>query len=105
MQDVIEEIGGETAGHTDVDPAELEGEIRDMVSGYVGADVDVSMPLAAQGLDSLAAMELRQKLQVRCFFPLGRFVWPIAYCSPPSNHYFPQLPSLRKEDPWNQWKC
>lgn len=47
-----------------LDPQTLEAEICGMVAGYVGTDVDASMPLAAQGLDSLAAMELRQKLQV-----------------------------------------
>ena len=48
----------------ELDAAGLEAEVAGMVRGFVGADVDVSAPLAAQGLDSLAAMELRQKLQV-----------------------------------------
>ncbi|CAL8466746.1 g6282 [Coccomyxa elongata] len=64
-QVVFEETGGEEGEHMHLDPETLEAEIRGMVAGYVGEDVDVSMPLAAQGLDSLAAMELRQKLQDR----------------------------------------
>ena len=44
--------------------AELEAEGAGMVAGFVGADVDPARPLTAQGLDSLAALELRQKLQV-----------------------------------------
>lgn len=46
---------------------EIEGvtaEIMQMVASFVGRDVDADLPLVAQGLDSLAAMELRQKLQV-----------------------------------------
>jgi hypothetical protein len=48
----------------------LQQEILDMVRGFVGADVAVDQPLVAQGLDSLAGMELRQKLQV-CLGPDG----------------------------------
>ena len=67
-QVVLEENGGEQEEHMHLNPETLEAEILGMVAGYVGDDVDVSMPLAAQGLDSLAAIELRQKLQVhkRC---------------------------------------
>ena len=36
-----------------------------VAQALVGEAVDMDQPLAAQGLDSLAAMELRQKLQVR----------------------------------------
>ena len=36
-----------------------------VAQALVGEAVDADQPLAAQGLDSLAAMELRQKLQVR----------------------------------------
>ena len=46
------------------DAASLEAEILTLVHRFVGANVSAHQPLAAQGLDSLAAMELRQKLQV-----------------------------------------
>jgi aryl carrier-like protein len=36
------------------------------VRELVGSEVAPNEPLAAQGLDSLAGMELRQKLQVPC---------------------------------------
>jgi aryl carrier-like protein len=45
---------------------QLEATVMEIVKELVGADVAPGAPLAAQGLDSLAAMELRQKLQVRC---------------------------------------
>lgn len=48
-----------------IDAAALQQEILEMVRGFVGADVAVDQPLVAQGLDSLAGMELRQKLQVQ----------------------------------------
>lgn len=35
-----------------------------VASELIGGSVDVGEPLAGQGLDSLASMELRQKLQV-----------------------------------------
>lgn len=54
----------ESSRITVTSPAALEAEIKEMVMGYVGTGMDVNVPLAAQGLDSLAAMELRQKLQV-----------------------------------------
>ncbi len=38
--------------------------VSEIVKGLVGQDVAADAPLVAQGLDSLAAMELRQKLQV-----------------------------------------
>ena len=44
--------------------AALEAEILALVQSYVGEQVAPDEPLAKQGLDSLAAMELRQKLQV-----------------------------------------
>lgn len=48
-----------------LDTAALEATIMEMVRGYVGDKVvTADEPLAQQGLDSLAAMELRQKLQV-----------------------------------------
>ena len=49
--------------------AELQSAIAGVVRELVGADVDADVALASQGLDSLTAMELRQKLQVR----LGSF--------------------------------
>ena len=45
---------------------ELQRLVLSVVRDLVGADVDPAAPLGAQGLDSLAAMELRQKLQVAC---------------------------------------
>lgn len=89
QQDVIEEIGGEGGAQADIDPSALEAEIKEMVAGYVGMDVDVSMPLAAQGLDSLAAMELRQKLQV-----LSAAAPPLGYSTVPANcRPIPSIPS------------
>ena len=46
------------------DAAEIEADIVALVQDFVGPNVSADQPLAAQGLDSLAAMELRQKLQV-----------------------------------------
>ena len=45
-------------------PEATEAAIVDLVTSYIGEVVDGDSPLAQQGLDSLAAMELRQKLQV-----------------------------------------
>ena len=57
------------AGHTPIaaplDPAALEQQVVDLLRSYVGDEVSPEEPLNKQGLDSLAAMELRQKLQVR----------------------------------------
>lgn len=47
-----------------IDPVALQEEMLELVKGFVGADVAPDQPLVSQGLDSLAAMELRQKLQV-----------------------------------------
>ena len=44
--------------------AELETTILSLVQDLIGPDVTPDAPLSSQGLDSLAAMELRQKLQV-----------------------------------------
>jgi aryl carrier-like protein len=44
--------------------AELEAKIASIVFDLVGTNVAVDASLANSGLDSLAAMELRQKLQV-----------------------------------------
>ena len=43
--------------------AELQLAIAGVVGDLVGADVDADVALASQGVDSLTAMELRQKLQ------------------------------------------
>lgn len=43
---------------------QLEKTVQGIVEQLVGASVAIEAPLAAQGLDSLASMELRQKLQV-----------------------------------------
>ena len=86
-QVVTEEAGGEEDEHMHIDPLTLEAEICGMVAGYVGADVDVSLPLAIQGLDSLAAMELRQKLQVsQAMLSQTVLLCPCVGCScPPSS--------------------
>eukprot|EP00884_Botryococcus_braunii_P010404 jgi/Botrbrau1/19365/Bobra.0471s0002.1 len=54
-----------SAAHEPMTRQAIELEIMEMVVGFVGHEVSVDQPLAAQGLDSLAAMELRQKLQER----------------------------------------
>ena len=41
----------------------LEAAVADLVADLTGQRPAVDQPLATQGLDSLAAMELRQKLQ------------------------------------------
>ena len=43
---------------------ELEAAILQLVQDVLGVEVAIDQPLAAQGLDSLAAIEIRQKLQV-----------------------------------------
>ena len=73
VQVVIEELDADTdgkqpttsTGQVGLSAAALQQQILELVKGFVGSDVSADMPLAAQGLDSLAAMELRQKLQVR----------------------------------------
>lgn len=45
--------------------ADLEEQVMSVIRDLVGADVAKDQPLVAQGLDSLASMELRQKLQVK----------------------------------------
>ena len=47
------------------DIAAVRETVLQLVQGYVQGAVDPAEPLGAQGLDSLALMELRQKLQVR----------------------------------------
>ena len=56
---------GNQEGAPAADIAAIQQQIIDIVKGYVDDDVDVEKPLAMQGLDSLAFMELRQKLEVR----------------------------------------
>ena len=46
---------------------ELQAQIAAIVSSLTGTEVELEQPLASQGLDSLASMELRQKLQVQTF--------------------------------------
>lgn len=47
-------------------PAAIEAAVRQLVAAVLGReDADPGAPLAAQGLDSLAGLELRQKVQVR----------------------------------------
>lgn len=48
----------------------VQAAVLECVKELLGLDVTIDAPLAAQGLDSLAALELRQKLQVRSAFPL-----------------------------------
>ena len=52
------------AGAASMDRATIAQIVTELVVSYVGNDVQRDMPLAQQGLDSLASMELRQKLQV-----------------------------------------
>lgn len=56
---------GARVGGSIVDIAALRADILDVVRSYVGGNLVTDAPLAKQGLDSLAAMELRQKLQAR----------------------------------------
>lgn len=59
-------------GHKDA--IAITTQVMEMVRESVAMDVDASKPLAIQGIDSLAAMELRQKLQVSAtFHPLSVF--------------------------------
>lgn len=55
------------AQHDGPSREDLEGRILGVVQSLIGNDVKVDEPLSKQGLDSLAAMELRQKLQVPLF--------------------------------------
>ena len=43
---------------------EVEQELTRLVEGFLQGPLTVEQPLAAQGMDSLALMELRQQLQV-----------------------------------------
>ena len=45
--------------------AEIETAILDIAGDLIGSQVARDQALASQGLDSLAAMELRRKLQVQ----------------------------------------
>ena len=55
---------GRNQAHVGMTQAASEAAVVDLVTSYVGEIADRNAPLAQQGLDSLAAMELRQKLQV-----------------------------------------
>ncbi len=47
-------------------PAAVEAAVKQLVAAVLGVEgADPDAPLAAQGLDSLAGLELRQKVQVR----------------------------------------
>lgn len=47
-------------------PAGVEAAVKQLVAAVLGVEgADPNAPLAAQGLDSLAGLELRQKVQVR----------------------------------------
>lgn len=45
--------------------AHLHAELRALVGEFVEGNVDDNVPLAAQGLDSLAMLELRRRIEVR----------------------------------------
>ena len=47
------------------DPEQLRAELRALVGGCVEGAVDDDAPLAAQGLDSLAMLELRRRIEAR----------------------------------------
>ena len=48
-----------------LDKADVRTQVIELLRGYLEEEVDIAKPLAMQGIDSLASMELRQKLQVR----------------------------------------
>lgn len=48
---------------------DVEATILQVVADLTGVPATADQALGAQGLDSLAAMELRQKLQVPCPLP------------------------------------
>ena len=43
----------------------MQGALLALVGGYVEGAVDEDAPLAAQGLDSLAMLELRQRIEAQ----------------------------------------
>ena len=47
-----------------LDAAVVAIKVIEFVQEYTGAEVDIAVPLHVQGIDSIANMELRQKLQV-----------------------------------------
>jgi hypothetical protein len=62
----------------------LEAAVTDLVVDLTGSRPAPEQPLAAQGLDSLAAMELRQKLQARACL--------CAHCHPGERLVFDSSP-------------
>ena len=53
-----------STSHGRLDAAIVEEKVIGLVQGYMEAAIDITKPLILQGMDSLANMELRQKLQV-----------------------------------------
>lgn len=68
--------GGKVESRQDL--TEIQQKVFSIVRGYTDADIQGDQPLGMQGLDSLAFLELRQKLQVKGVL--------IAEGLPESNH-------------------
>ena len=47
-----------------VDAYHVQRHLVDLISRYVKVEIDIAKPLATQGMDSLATMELRRDVQV-----------------------------------------
>lgn len=62
---------------------------RQVAAELIGGSVDVGEPLVGQGLDSLASMELRQKLQVS-----GKGLTGSQHCSIHGQAQRQRLPTL-----------
>ena len=56
----------------ELDAAVIAAKVTEIVQEYIDDKIDITRPLHIQGIDSIANMELRQKLQVRSFFGLIR---------------------------------
>lgn len=93
-----------------VDIEALQRDILETVSSYVGAEVPIDEPLSKLGLDSLAAMELRQKLQA-CFvsyicllpLPFAHSIRPKEYSCTCDEALIPSY-SLQSGNR-NKWYC